>query len=96
MLAQLHVLRFDGPTADWLDFVAANRKNCYKGELYDVVIGPVANDRIMRVVNDYIARQINQETALVLLEPQRLTDQCRFGTEKAVERLVCQEVVRLG
>ncbi|MFR5092662.1 MAG: DUF3990 domain-containing protein [Adlercreutzia equolifaciens] len=75
----LSLLRFKGADAAWLDFVVENRKSLYKGELYDLVIGPVANDRTMSVINDYMNDQIDRETALILLKPQNLSDQYRFG-----------------
>ena len=53
-IESLSLLRFEGADAAWLDFVVENRKGLYKGELYDLVIGPVANDRTMSVINDYM------------------------------------------
>ena len=88
----LSLLRFEGADAAWLDFVVENRKGLYKGELYDLVIGPVANDRTMSVINDYMNDQIDRETALILLKPQNLSDQYRFGTETALRHLTCKEV----
>ena len=91
----LSLLRFKEANAAWLDFVVENRKSLYKGELYDLVIGPVANDRTMSVINDYMNDQIDRETALILLEPQNLSDQYRFGTERALRHLACKEVMFL-
>ncbi|WP_296012990.1 DUF3990 domain-containing protein [uncultured Adlercreutzia sp.] len=95
-LTRLSILQFADADGDWLDFVVANRKQIYTGPLYDLVIGPVANDRTMRVVNDYMNDVIDKSTALVLLEPQRLTDQYCFRTTKALGHLTCTEVNRLG
>ena len=72
-----------------------NRKSLYQGALYDIVIGPVANDRTMSVINDYMNDQIDRETALILLKPQSLSDQYRFGTQKALRHLSCEEVMLL-
>lgn len=91
----LSLLRFKGADAAWLDFVVENRKDLYRGALYDIVIGPVANDRTMSVINDYMNDQIDRETALILLKPQNLSDQYRFGTEGALRCLVCKEVMFL-
>lgn len=93
VLGELSLLRFERPDASLLDFVVDNRKDMYKGKLYDLVIGPVANDRTMSVINDYMTGQIDRETALVLLKPQNLSDQYRFGTEKGLRCLACQEVM---
>ena len=94
-IESLSLLRFEGADAAWLDFVVENRKGLYKGELYDLVIGPVANDRTMSVINDYMNDQIDRETALILLKPQNLSDQYRFGTERALRHLACKEVMFL-
>lgn len=94
-LEMLSLLRFERADASWLDFVVENRKDLYRGTLYDIVIGPVANDRTMSVINDYMNDQIDRETALILLKPQNLSDQYRFGTEKALRHLSCEEVMLL-
>lgn len=91
----LSLLRFERANAAWLDFVVENRKGLYQGAPYDIVIGPVANDRTMSVINDYMNDQIDRETALILLKPQNLSDQYRFGTEKALRYLSCEEVMLL-
>lgn len=39
----LRIMKFDEANGDWLDFVANNRLNKYSGDIYDIVIGPVAN-----------------------------------------------------
>lgn len=54
---------------------------------YDIVIGPVANDNTMPVINDYMAGTINEETALILLKPQKLADQFAFLTWKGLSAL---------
>ena len=86
-LSELAVLRFTAADSDWLNYVTANRKGTYTGTKYDIVIGPVANDNTMPVINDYMAGTINEETALVLLKPQKLTDQYAFLTWKGLSAL---------
>ena len=49
----------------------------------------------MSVINDYMNGQIDRETALILLKPQNLSDPYRFGTEKALRYLSCEEVMLL-
>ena len=71
---------FAGADAEWLNYVAANRKGSYRGPLYDVVSGPVANDRTILVVNDYLSGAIPFETAIQLLETAKLKDQFTFLT----------------
>lgn len=88
----LSILRFSGADGEWLDFVAQNRKGSYRGQRFDMVVGPVANDNTMPVINDYMAGSIDKETAIVLLKPQKLTDQYAFLTAAALETLTCKEV----
>lgn len=77
---RLSVRNFAGASAEWLDFVSENRKATYRGKKYDIAIGPVANDNTMPVINDYMSGAIDRETAIVLLRPQKLTDQYAFLT----------------
>lgn len=47
---ELRILRFDGYTEDWARFIIANRNNDTDkpAHNYDIVIGPIANDRVGR------------------------------------------------
>lgn len=84
---KLRVLRFTEPDAQWLHFVADNRRQTYNGEQYDVVAGPVANDNTMPVVNLFISGFLDEEYAIKRLLPQKLNDQYAFKTETAVNLL---------
>ena len=86
--------RFDQPDSDWLRFVAQNRKGTYSGPKYDIVCGPVANDNTMPVISDYMSGTINEETALILLKPQKLADQYAFLTSKGLSALSFAEVLK--
>lgn len=90
---ELNVLRFNQPDSDWLNFVAQNRKGTYSGSKYDIVCGPVANDNTMPVISDYMSGTINEETALILLKPQKLADQYAFLTSKGLSALSFAEVL---
>lgn len=81
------ILKFDSANREWLRFVTDNRKGMYIGEKYDLVIGPVANDNTMPVINNYMSGMIDEETALILLNPQKLSDQYAFLTEKGISVL---------
>lgn len=83
----LKVLTFESANAEWLDFVVANRLGTMK-KSYDLVIGPVANDTTLTVINDYMDGKFSKDIAIQLLKPQNLTDQYAFLTEKAVASLV--------
>ena len=68
--AESALLRFEEADQKWLNFVTQNRKNLYNGDKFDIVIGPVANDTTMPVLSDYMAGNISEEVALILLKPQ--------------------------
>lgn len=85
-------LRFYSANQEWLHYVTENRKGIYAGTKYDLVIGPVANDNTMPVLNDYMSGAIDEQTALILLKPQKLADQYAFLTYKALSLLKCVEV----
>lgn len=87
------VRKFTKPNREWLNFVVDNRKGQYSGKLFDVVIGPVANDKTILTINDYISGAISEETALILLEPSKLTDQYAFLTYAGLQTLKFKEAI---
>jgi len=50
---ELSILWFEGPDEQWLDFVCKNRQNAYAGPLYDIAIGPIANDKVYATIGLY-------------------------------------------
>lgn len=87
LATELAVVRFADANADWLRFVVSNRTASYAGKKHDLVIGPVANDNTMPVINDFMSGSIDERTALVLLKPQKLADQYAFLTAPALRRI---------
>lgn len=87
-LITLKVLRFETANAEWLDFVVNNRKELMIENLYDLVIGPVANDSTLPVIDDYMDGVYTKEEAVKRLLPQNLTDQYAFLTNKSLELLI--------
>lgn len=92
---QLKTFEFDSPNKEWLKFVVKNRKNEYTNNEYDIIIGPVANDNTMPVLNFYISGDYDEEEALKRLLPQKLKDQYVFKSEKSLEYLKFMEVIKL-
>ena len=89
-------LKFDKPTEEWAYFIMNNRNsefadfdgqaNNHKNQ-YDVVEGPVANDNIAVVLDQYM-KNMKSGTALVeALEYKHLNHQISFHTEKGVSLL---------
>ena len=91
----LSILSFTKPSGDWLRFVAQNRRDEYRGPRYDLVIGPVANDRTMAVIGDFMANNIDEQTALLLLRPQSLSDQYAFLSHRSLAPLHFLEAIRV-
>ncbi len=93
--SSLKILNFDNPNKEWLEFVVKNRKGLYNGKVFDIVHGPVANDSTITVINSYISKMIDENTAISLLLPQKLKDQYVFCTETALKCLSFKEAIRL-
>ncbi|MBR4221484.1 MAG: DUF3990 domain-containing protein [Victivallales bacterium] len=91
----LKIQMFTSPNYDWLRFVNANRHGAAVECDADVVIGPVANDNTMPVLNLYFSGAYTEDEALRRLLPQKLKNQFAFKTEHAIEALLFKEVVVL-
>ncbi|MBP5358977.1 MAG: DUF3990 domain-containing protein [Treponema sp.] len=88
MESSLRILKFEKPDEKWLEFVTVNRKNLtIQNDDYDIIIGPVANDRTMPVISLYFSGLYDMEETIRRLLPQKLHDQYTFRTEKALQTL---------
>ncbi len=87
VMQYLHVRLFKTADADWLEYVVLNRREGGAGNDYDIVVGPVANDSTLPVIDDYMAGIYTQEEAVRRLLPQNLTDQYAFKSEAAISKL---------
>jgi len=98
ILKEFKILKFDQPNDIWLDFVYANRTMKYTGELYDIVIGPVANDTVYRIFRLFENGDIDRETVIKKLKVSKLFNQIAFCTEKAITELkyIKSEIVKNG
>lgn len=87
----LCIQKFETATEEWLDFVVENRKFKYSGISYDLVIGPIANDTTIKVIDYYMEGTYTKQEAINHLLPQNLKDQFAFLTEKALSFLTYRE-----
>ncbi len=89
-IRSLHTLEFDDYSENWAEFILANRNNS-AGTLvhnYDIVIGPIANDRVGVQLWKYENQLIDMPTLVRKLKYMKgLTTQYFFGTEKALSIL---------
>ena len=86
----LKVLTFDGYTREWAEFIFLNRNNktTEPAHDYDIVYGPIANDRVGLQISKYDAGDITLEQLLENLKFMKgITFQYYFGTEGAISKL---------
>ena len=84
--SEVKVIVFETADEKWLDFICANRQGMNTGE-YDIVIGPVADDKVYRVVVEYENGDVDKDTALKKLKVEKLCNQILFHTEKSLSYL---------
>ena len=87
---ELRVLIFEGYTREWADFIFLNRNNKSKDQAhdYDIVFGPIANDRVGVQIGKYEAGDITLDQFLENLKYMKgITFQSFFGTEAALTKL---------
>jgi hypothetical protein len=84
-----NVLRFDGYTEKWLDFIVKNRASIASKPMhdYDIVEGPVANDDIAARIYDYLSGDVTQEVFLAELAFKKPMHQICFCTTASLQML---------
>jgi hypothetical protein len=83
------ILRFEDYSEQWLDFVVLNRdpstqKSQHK---YDIVEGPIADDKIANQIDNYLDGLISKEDFLTDLIHHEETHQICFCTLKSLQML---------
>lgn len=86
-LGELRFIRYDTANTEWLKFVSDCRSRKRSGEEYDIIIGPVANDRTFNVISLYLIGAYDENEAIRRLLPFKLKDQYAFKSEKALALL---------
>lgn len=84
LLDGLKCLCFDTPTEEWLDFVMSNRTDSHFTHDYDVVYGPVANDRVYAAFALYEGGLLNKQNLIAELKTYKLVDQYLFHSNKSL------------
>ena len=93
---ELSIIRFAEPDGAWLDFICANRSGQKIDKPYDMVFGPVANDKVYRVVQFYENGVYDRDEAIKRLKVDELFNQILFHTEKSLEYCRFVEYEDLG
>ena len=83
----LSFCRFERADAKWLRFVAENRLKTYDGQIYDVVIGAVANDTVMPTIQAFLSGFLGEEATIVTLKTSKLVDQVCLKSVEALSFL---------
>ena len=92
---ELNCLIFNEPTEEWATFVLSNRTKADYIHNFDIVYGPVANDKVYYQFNMYEAGGISIETLIRELKTFVLVDQYLFHTEKSLSYLHFKEVIKI-
>jgi hypothetical protein len=100
----LNLKKFDSANIEWLNFILENRGFAAKTskDKYDIVIGAVADDSVGLVLNQLVIGTYGEpnsvqakETAIRLLDTEKLYNQVLFGTEKSIKHLKFKETCRV-
>lgn len=89
-MSKLHTLVFEEYSEDWARFILANRNSSIATNVhdYDIVIGPIADDRVGVQLWKYENQLIDLPTLVKKLKYMKgMTIQYFFGTEKAISLL---------
>ncbi len=86
-LSELNCLIFNTPTDEWVDFVMKNRTQKGFTHDYDIVYGPVANDRVYAAFALYEGGLLSKQNLIAELKTYKLVDQYLFHTEVALQTL---------
>lgn len=79
-----NVKRFESYNKEWLDFVALCRDGKDTND-YDMVIGGIANDRVIITLDRYFTGEISQEEALGLLRFEKPNIQYCIRSEQMLK-----------
>ena len=89
-MAKLKIQRYSEYSEDWAKFILLNRRNSTHEPVhdYDIVIGPIANDRVGVQLWKYETQSIDLPTLVRNLQHMKgITFQYFFGTEQAIKLL---------
>ena len=82
---ELKIREFHGPDEAWLNFVVDSRKGVEHD--YDMVFGPVANDKVFTVVNLYESGVLDAPAAIAELKAYKTYNQLSFHTPRVLQAL---------
>lgn len=84
---------------EWLLFVCSNRSNIdisVGNRNYDVIIGPTADDKLYRTVQNFLDNVYSVDETLNILNCMKIDRQINLVSQKALDKLQFLEVVELS
>ena len=84
-MSGLKCLIFESANEEWLDFVMMNRTQRGFAHSYDIVYGPVANDRVYAAFALYEGGLLNKQSLIAELKTYKLVDQYLFHTLESLK-----------
>lgn len=95
-MRMLKTLSFSNPSEEWLDFVMQNRTKEDFTHDYDIVYGPVANDRVYAAFALYEGRVLSKQALIAELRTYKLVDQFLFHTKESLNSITFVEAKEVG
>lgn len=89
----LNIRMFNGADKPWLYFVTDCRKS--RKHDYDLVQGPVANDKVFTTVNLFESGVLSAEAAILQLKAYKTYDQLSFHTHNVISLLKFVESIEV-
>lgn len=94
LLGGFKLKTFEVYDREWLDFVCACRRATGAVHDYDIVIGPVADDRVFEAVNMYFQELWDAQTTIDALAFYECNDQFCFVSQQAIDELLSFDYAR--
>ena len=99
----MNCLRFDGTSVEWLNFIKNNRRlepeeitNYEPRHTFDVVSGPIANDKVADVVEAYCKDKIGAIEAIERTKALPNVFQLSLHTQKALNYIISASYSQLS
>jgi hypothetical protein len=97
----LKTLRFCEYNAEWFDFIILNRnlENPEQKHDYDIIEGPVADDKVQRRINRYLEGEISREEFFEQLtkypEPSHQICFCTVNSLRMLKKINYKEIIKI-
>lgn len=83
-----YLTSFKNQAEKWLDFVCACRRGEQLNQIYDIIIGNVANDDVFKTVDMYFRGLWDKEKVLNELRYYKMNDQICIVNQEVLEQIL--------